>query len=141
MYRLIADANLCSGCRICELVCSFHHYQEFNPSLGRIRIEINRGIKPDTRTDQIDVPHVCQQCSPALCAEACSVEAIYWDPQYQLLRIDKELCIGCGLCEEHCPHDMIRMVNDGQLAQKCDMCLGEPQCVSFCPRDALQLDK
>lgn len=32
------DMPSCGGCRTCEMVCSFHHTGEYNPSLSSIRI-------------------------------------------------------------------------------------------------------
>lgn len=32
------DMPSCGGCRTCEMVCSFHHSGEYNPSLSSIKI-------------------------------------------------------------------------------------------------------
>ena len=30
------EIEKCTGCKVCELVCSFKHHGEFNPTLSRI---------------------------------------------------------------------------------------------------------
>ncbi len=32
------DMRSCGGCRTCEIACSFHHGEEFNPAISSIRI-------------------------------------------------------------------------------------------------------
>ncbi len=35
----------CGGCRTCEIACSFHHREEFNPTISSIQI-VNRMNEP-----------------------------------------------------------------------------------------------
>lgn len=35
---MIFDMPTCGGCRTCEIACSFHHKEEFNPALSSIKI-------------------------------------------------------------------------------------------------------
>lgn len=32
------DMRSCGGCRTCEIACSFHHKDEFNPAISSIKI-------------------------------------------------------------------------------------------------------
>lgn len=32
------DMRSCGGCRTCEIACSFHHNEEFNPATSSIKI-------------------------------------------------------------------------------------------------------
>lgn len=52
------------------------------------------------------------------------------------LSIDKDLCMGCGLCAEKCPVGAIRMENDRPVweLEECEMCLG---CLHRCPKFAI----
>lgn len=34
---IIANAAVCTGCRMCELACSFHHRGTFSPEASSIR--------------------------------------------------------------------------------------------------------
>ena len=38
MKQLVVKPEKCIGCRTCELVCSFGHYQQFNPRLANITV-------------------------------------------------------------------------------------------------------
>lgn len=134
--RLKVLAEKCSGCRICQLMCSMiHHGSAFNPRKGLIRVEINRTPQANTPISEIDVPNVCLQCEPAPCAESCTAEAFEWDSRLNTWKINRELCTGCGICVEECQYNMILIDNDE--AMKCDLCGGDPVCVRFCPTGAL----
>jgi len=137
--RLKVVDEKCSGCRICELMCSMiHHEGLFNPRWGLLRVEINRKPGMDTPLSMIDRPFVCAQCEPAPCAECCPEGAFERDQSTGIWRIRRDSCTGCGLCLEECPNHVI-VIHDGR-AMKCDLCGGEPVCVRFCPTGALIVD-
>jgi len=127
---LVVDPDACTGCRVCELVCSFYHTKEFNPERSRIRI-----IKDDSMG--INVPMVCQQCEKPLCVEACPVEAIQKDEQTGVVTINEEKCIGCKLCVLACPFGGTSIDPELGLAIKCDLCGGDPQCAKYCITKAI----
>jgi Fe-S-cluster-containing hydrogenase component 2 len=134
--NISVDAEKCTGCRICQLLCSMVHFRgKTNPRLARIRVEINRRPPPDASPASIDVPHVCRQCDPAPCAEACMSGAFEKDEDKGIWTIYEEICNGCGACMDACPYGMIVMHNE--TAMKCDLCGGDYTCVSYCPRGAL----
>jgi len=39
---IIVDADKCTGCKVCELVCSMKHYGEYNPKKSFIRVLMNK---------------------------------------------------------------------------------------------------
>ena len=68
MY-LKVEAEKCTGCRICESFCSFHHERAIWPGRSRITILADSDEGPFT-------PSICRQCGAlegetAPCAEAC----------------------------------------------------------------------
>lgn len=125
----ISKINKCTGCRICELACSYYHYSIFNPDLARIYIQ-------KKEHQGIDQPLICYQCADYPCKEECPVQAFYKTKQ-GIINIDEEKCIGCGACAEACPYNAIRFSPISKKAIKCDLCGGEPQCVKWCPANVL----
>jgi len=56
------------------------------------------------------------------------------------LELDEKACIGCGRCEEVCPHQVFRL--DGQKAHLIDRdaCMECGACARNCPVAAIQVD-
>jgi len=123
--HLEADPEKCTGCRICELVCSFVHYKVLNPARSRIRIE--------RYDDGRDVAILCHNCEDAPCIEVCPSGALFHNTVGISVDVDK--CVGCGNCMKVCPYGAIRLDPILKVANICDLC-GE--CVRFCPPEALQ---
>ena len=130
--RLIIRPEKCTGCRICELVCSFHHNRNFNPKRARIMVLRNS-------EEGVYVPTVCQQCEKLPCEESCIVGAIHRDNKTGSTVIDASLCIACGKCIIACPFNGIFVDPATSRVIKCELCEGDPQCVKFCPRKAIEL--
>jgi len=120
----------CTGCRMCELVCSFTHYKISNPSLSRIKVVTNE-------SELIDFPVICRQCTDPTCQSVCPTQAISRNNQQGVNQIDKELCVGCGECASACPFGAIFLPMGDKVPISCDLCGGEPQCVKYCPREVL----
>lgn len=53
------------------------------------------------------------------------------------VKVDENLCIACGMCEEECPVDAIT-VEDVAIVDE-DKCEEIGDCVEVCPVDALSL--
>jgi Fe-S-cluster-containing hydrogenase component 2 len=119
----------CSGCRICELVCSFTHYKIFNPTLSRIRVT-------SQEHELIDFPVTCRQCADPPCHEVCPTKALSRN-ESGANQIDREQCIGCGECVSACPFGAMYIPAGEKLPISCDLCGGDPQCVKYCPREVL----
>ena len=52
--------------------------------------------------------------------------------------VDKEMCIGCGVCIEICKAGAIKLRNGS--AKVSDSCISCGTCVSYCPQNAISLD-
>jgi len=120
----------CTGCLVCELVCSFYHTKEFNPE--RSRIDILRDEE-----NGINIPVICRQCARPLCQEACPSDAIHRDEETGAMSVDGSKCIGCRLCIAACPFGAPSVDPTTMLTTICDLCRGDPRCVRYCPRDAV----
>ena len=128
--HLEIQAEKCTGCRICENFCSFHHEGAIWPARTRITIVAQSDDGPF-------VPTVCRQCEDALCAAACPVEAITRDEHTGAWVVDMGECIGCRACAEACPFCGIVFDKDLEVPLKCDLCAGEPECAVMCPTGAI----
>ncbi len=56
--RLTLNPKACTGCRTCELACSFHHNKVFDPSASSIKV---MEIKGDG-TLKLTVLNTCDLC-------------------------------------------------------------------------------
>lgn len=138
---LVADKSLCSGCRVCEIVCANYNSQGRNsPSLSRLILE-KEVMGGDYQ------PKVCHQCADPPCLKACPVTALVVEkPRGTYARlIDERACIGCRKCSEACERhfrparprfDALR-----HRSIKCHLCFGEPQCVKYCPLGVLRVER
>ncbi len=92
----------------------------------------------------------CMHCTDAACVAVCPSGALFHN-DYGFVGYDKDKCIGCGYCSQHCPFDVPRLDTNvitgvGKM-DKCTLCTtpsldrlsaGElPACVKTCPTDAL----
>ena len=127
---LFCDPLKCTGCKICELACSYAAEEIFKPSISRIRVIswINKGIH---------VPVYCQQCDPAPCLEACPTGALYRDAKTGAIKWNKDRCIGCKACVTICPFGAILYNPSEGTITKCELCDGEPACAKMCPTGAI----
>ena len=95
----------CTGCKQCELACSWVQTGTFQPSRSLIRVHIF-----DEQASF--APYTCFQCSEAWCMQACPVNAIgtmFFDkPTDVAAKCD--LCAGDPACARACPTDAIEFV-------------------------------
>lgn len=53
------------------------------------------------------------------------------------ISIEKDKCIGCGLCTEACPGNLLILKNNRAVMRDVRDCWGCTACVKACPRDAI----
>jgi len=128
---VVSDPEKCTGCRLCEMVCSAEKDGEFNPLLSRIR------------TVQLDVvvnmSLACRLCENPTCVRSCPRKALSVDEKTGVVLVDDGKCSGCGWCIEACELGVLLLHPVKKVVVLCDLCGGEPKCVEFCPKDALEL--
>jgi len=129
--RIKIDADLCNGCRACEMACSAFHaeprYSSMNPEKSHIRViyDIRRNLF---------VPVLAGPYAEAECAGR------------DLYVIDGKEYDECAFCRAACPSREVFHDPDSGLPLKCDMCedeppLEEPLCVQWCITDALTYEE
>jgi carbon-monoxide dehydrogenase iron sulfur subunit len=129
--RLVVTPDLCTGCRTCELACSFTHSVAGKPGMSRI-YPLDGGFK------DLFVPVVCLQCEDPACARSCLVDAITRNPETGAMELDEKKCVRCMACVAACPFGCSLFDQVNNLVVKCDLCGGDPACAHFCPTKALE---
>jgi protein NrfC len=152
---LLVDIEKCQGCASCMLACSLIH--EGVESLSLSRIQIMQDSFASFPGDLTVEP--CRQCVDPACVKACPTGALQADAEHGNVRmVDKEECIGCGLCYGACPYVPSRAFlaadkayDDEVKSRKCDLCANAPYhwdeagggpdgkqaCVAVCPVGAI----
>ena len=79
---LIVDVDKCTGCKICELICSMAKHGECNPKRSFIRVMTNKEM-------DVNIPAVSMACNfCGKCVECCPPKALKFVslPEAALLR-------------------------------------------------------
>lgn len=53
------------------------------------------------------------------------------------LNLNKEQCIGCGMCAQVCPHQIFAIVDGKAVIQNRDGCMECGACAQNCPKSAV----
>lgn len=129
--KITVDADLCNGCRSCELMCAAAHstplWSAYNPARSRIQV-IRIPLK------DIYMPVFAGEYTPAECAGRISYN------------IDDKEYEECAFCRAVCPSRGRFVEPDSGLPLGCDFCesvenQNEPACVDWCIRDVLKYEE
>jgi ferredoxin len=58
-----------------------------------------------------------------------------------IVRIDEDLCTGCGLCVTPCAENAIEIIDGKAKVMKEELCDGAGFCLAVCPEGALTVEK
>lgn len=128
---LVCDPNKCTGCKICDIVCSAKKEKAFNPALSRIRTV---RIEPD-----YNLAIACVLCEDPTCVRSCPRNALRKSEESGIIMVDDGKCSGCGWCIQGCEFGAILLHPTEGVVRICDLCDGDPMCVKSCPKEALSL--
>ena len=117
--KVKVNEEKCSGCHLCEMVCSLFHLGKLNIEKSAIRVE------SDDLNSSLNTPVVCRQCKKMKCIEKEEVDeateknSFLWDKG----RV------------KACPFKGLFAFED--TAYHCDLCGGDPQCTKVCTPGAI----
>jgi len=117
--KIKIDHTKCTGCRLCEAACSFHHLEnKFNPKRSRIRV----------------FP-LGDYCYPVIAGPYTEAECT----SKHIAVIEDHEFNACILCRASCPAKPILKEPETDIPLKCDFCGDppDPQCVLVCTAGAL----
>jgi len=123
MKVLSYDAELCTGCHVCEEVCSETWHKVTDAEKSNIRIH-------DDGEGNVSALY-CVQCGE--CIAVCPTDALYRDKK-GIVRLRKKLCVGCLSCVGFCPYGAMFIHSDQPEPFKCIAC---GSCAKECPAEAL----
>lgn len=128
--QLIISPEKCTGCRTCEMACSFAKTNAFNPQNATVSVF-------QYEEAMISVPVMCLQCEDPYCMKVCVVGAITKNENGTVV-VNQDKCIGCKLCISACPFGNMSFNSENKSLVKCDLCGGNPSCAEFCPSGAIE---
>lgn len=130
--HLKIEQGICpEGCSACEKACASERGEGTS---GRIKpVHCDRAGFHGVVT--------CIQCSRPVCGQVCPTGAIGKSEVDGVVRIEKEKCIGCGMCTLECPYGGIYFDPVKGKAYKCDTCDGKPKCLEACEQAVLSFVK
>ena len=138
-YAMVIDQERCVGCQSCTVACKSEWDVPNGSARTRVRTAGLRGAYPEF-TSAFFVAQ-CNHCDKPSCVPACPSGAT-WQDATGAVRINKDVCIGCGSCVAACPYDARYIDNKRGVADKCDFCSArvekglQPACVNTCPANA-----
>ncbi len=86
MAKLIVHNEKCTGCRACEIACSYHHQKKFNPRLaslqvhrmekaGRMSVLLYQDLVGEEKRGRVPCDQCVEEPEP-LCVKYCAPGAI-----------------------------------------------------------------
>jgi tetrathionate reductase subunit B len=138
-FAMVIDTERCVGCQSCTVACKSEWDVPNGDARTRVRQVGVRGTYPNFISTFVVTQ--CNQCDKPSCLPACPTGATSQGVD-GIVRINKQLCIGCGSCVAACPYNARYINADKGVADKCDFCAArlekglDPACVATCPGKA-----
>jgi len=125
LKKLATDSGKCTGCGICEDVCSKAFYKVADREKSAIRIT--------ACDDGAFSIAVCDQCG--VCKEMCQTMALK-TASNGVVQLNKKICVGCLVCVGECLRDYMFYNDELPTPFKCIAC---GLCAAQCPAGALKI--
>ena len=125
MKKLTTDPGKCTGCGVCENVCSKAFYKSADRKKSAIRVE------PDDNGGYTIA--VCDQCG--VCKEMCQIMALKTTAN-GVVQLNKKICVGCLVCVGECLRNYMFYNDNLPTPFKCIAC---GLCAAQCEAGALEI--
>lgn len=122
MRKLVADSGKCTGCGVCEEVCSKTYFKVADKEKSAIRV-----VKEEGRHSV----KVCDQCG--VCMKMCNTLALS-KAANGVVKLAANTCVGCLICVAECLRGYMHYHDDLPIPFKCVAC---GLCAKSCPSGAL----
>lgn len=142
---MVIDSSSCIDCKACMTACKVENQVPAGNWRNWIKVQ-DADFVQSSRPEGADSIHFqpgnCMHCDNPTCVQACPTSATYKDEKDGTVRVNENLCIGCGSCIPACPYGARYRRPDKKIVDKCDFCehrrqRGDlPACVTTCPTKA-----
>ncbi len=136
---IVCDPDKCTGCQMCELVCSSRH-GGYNPLSSHIRLV---RVQPAHTPASVSILAIaCRLCEEPTCMHACPRDCISVGKTSGIMLVDKDMCTGCGWCVEACEFGAVTIDHGERVVSMCNLCEdrdSRPRCIEICVHGALSL--
>ena len=102
------DQTRCTGCYACSVACKDWNDIPAGPARWMRILYNEEGKYPNVFVSHLAVP--CYHCAEPACVLACPVDAISKRESDGIVVVDRDKCLGCGLCAATCPTEAIRLI-------------------------------
>ncbi len=143
-FRMRLDLDRCIGCRACEVACVTAN--DITPTISRNWVPHLLAAPSQADGLAVFAPYLCSHCAEPPCVPACPTGASFIARDGRVL-VDKDLCIGCGLCVDACPYDARLVDKVTKKLEKCTLCEARveaglaPACFEVCPAGARHFEE
>jgi len=142
---MVIDSSVCIDCKGCMAACKVENSVPSGYWRNWIKQE-EADFESSQKEGYVAAMHFqpgnCMHCDNPTCVQACPTGATYKDTSDGVVKVNEQLCIGCGSCIPACPYDARYRHPEKKTVDKCDFCeqrraRGDlPACVTTCPTKA-----